>query len=53
MDREGRNYDKEEIPGIGQSMCSYILTYSGFKGRTFVSSGFPIEGTLISVSVVS
>ena len=25
----------------------------GFKGRTFVSSGFSIEGTLISASSVS
>ena len=26
MDREGRNWDKEEIPGSGQGMHDYILT---------------------------
>ena len=28
MDQEGKNTDKEEILGIGQSMRGYILTYS-------------------------
>ena len=28
MDREGRNKDKDDIPGSGQSMRGYILTYS-------------------------
>ena len=28
MDQEGKNPDKEEILGIGQSMRGYILTYS-------------------------
>ena len=31
---------------------SYILTYSGFKGRTFVSSGFSTNGTLVSTPAV-
>ena len=48
MDREGRNLDKEEIPGSSQSMQGYILTYPGFKGRTFVISGFSTEGIFIS-----
>ena len=28
MDQEGKNPDKEEILGSGQSMRGYILTYS-------------------------
>ena len=28
MDRKGRNYDQEEIPGSGRSIRGYILTYS-------------------------
>ena len=28
MDWEGENQDKEESPGSGRSMYSYILTYS-------------------------
>ena len=33
-------------------MRGCILTYYRFKGRTFVSSGFPRDGTLISASAV-
>ena len=53
MDLEGRNWDKEEIPGSGWGMHGYIQTYSRLKGRTVVSCGFSIEGTLISTSAVS
>ena len=52
MDREGRNYDEEETSGSGRSMRNYILTYSSFKGKTDVSSGFSTEGTLISAFAV-
>ena len=31
----GVEKNKEEIPGSKRSMYGYILTYSGFKGRTF------------------
>lgn len=37
---------KQEITGSRGSMHGYILTYSGFKGRTFANSGFSTEGTL-------
>ena len=41
MDREGRKQNKKEIPGSGWSMHVYIFwRTSGFKWRTFVSSGF-------------
>ena len=40
---------KEEIPGSKCSMYGYILTYSVFKRRTFISV-LPPDGTLISVS---
>ena len=49
MDRESRNYDGEEIPGSSRSTRGYILTYTG---RTYVSSGFSTERTLISASAV-
>ena len=42
---QGRNQDKEEIPGSGQSMCGYTqIGYTpGFEGRTFISSGFSTD----------
>ena len=51
MDQDGLNYDKV-ILGSGRSMRGYILTKPGCQGRTFVSSGFSSEGTLLSASAV-
>ena len=42
MDRKGRNYDKEEIPGSGQSI----------KAKALACSGFSKEKTLITASEV-
>ena len=52
MDRERNNQNKEEIAGSERGMRGVDLTYStpGFKGRTFVTSGFSTEGTLLSAS---
>ena len=52
MDHKGRTQDKEEIPGNGQSMHGFVLTYSRFKGKTFVNSGFSTEGPFISASTL-
>ena len=52
MDREGKNYDKAEIPDSRRSMHGYILNYSRFEGRTCTSSEFSTEGTLSFVSAV-
>ena len=51
MDREGRNWDKEEIPGSGQGMHDYILTY--YRWKTFVNPEFSTDRTPISASAAT
>ena len=52
MDQEGRNYNKEEISGKGKACIAIFGHIQGLKGRTFVGSGLPTGGTLISASAV-
>ena len=52
MDQEGRNYAKEEISVKGTAHTAIFGHIQGFKWRTFVSSGLPTRGTLISASAV-
>ena len=49
MDWEGIR-QRRKFLAVGQSMHGYILTYSSL--RTFDSSGFSTEGTIVSVSAV-
>ena len=44
IDREGRNKDKEEIPDSGESICSYILTYSVLKKERLPALGSQQSG---------
>ena len=51
MNREGQNWDEEEIPGSGRSIRGYILTYIRLKtGGVVFSFGFSTVGTSISAS---
>ena len=52
MDWVGWNWDKEEIHSGELSMHGCILTCSGSRGRTPISSGFSREGTLTSASTL-
>ena len=43
---------RKTLLAVGEACVAVFRPTPGFKGRTFVTSGFPKEGTLISASAV-
>ena len=52
MDREGRNIGKQEVSGSGQSMRSYILTYSRLQ-RQIICQLWALNGGDLNFCVPS
>ena len=50
MDQEGKNWDKEGIPGSGQSVHGYIKPTPGLKGSGFSKDvNFCVCSTILRV----
>ena len=52
MNREGRNLDRKKFLAVGEACMAIFRPIPGFKGKTFVSSGFSTNRTLISASAL-